>query len=317
MHVLAVIVNYRTADLALECLASLAAQSGPRPLRAVVVDNGSGDGSAARIAAAVAQRGWVSWVEVRPLEQNGGFAAGCNAAIRTTLQAPDPPEHYLLVNPDARLEPGALEALAGHMNLHPTVGIAGPLLRGSGGEDQRSARRFPSLAGELEAGLRLGLASRLLARWVVAPAPRAEAHPTDWVPGACMLVRREVFERVGLLDEAFFLYFEEVDLCRRARRAGFECWYVPSARAVHLVGRATGVSGPESRLRRRPRYWFDARSRYFRKHHGRVYKVLADFAWALGFASYRVRQRLQHRPDADPPRLLRDFVLSNLPARRQ
>jgi hypothetical protein len=316
MHLFAVIVNYRTADLALDCLASLAPRSGGRPVRAVVVDNASGDGSAARIAEAVAQRGWGTWVEVRPLEENRGFAAGCNAAIRASLRAPDPPDAYLLVNPDARLEPGALEALAGHLALHPGAGIAGPLLRGSGGEDQRSARRFPSLAGELEAGLRLGLASRLLSRWVVAPASRAEAHATDWVPGACMLVRREVFERVGLLDEEFFLYFEEVDLCRRARSAGFECWYVPSARAVHLVGRATGVSGPESRLRRRPRYWFEARSRYFRKHHGRLYKLIADLAWALGFASYRVRQRLQRKSDADPPRLLRDFVRSNLPPRR-
>ena len=98
-----------------------------------------------------------------------------------------------------------------------------------------------------------------------------------------MIVRREVFEAIGLIDEEYFMYFEEVDFCHRARRAGWPCWYVPSARVV-APGRAEfGRDRPRRRARnRRPAYWFRARRRYFLSHHGRVKTLLADLAWSLG-----------------------------------
>jgi hypothetical protein len=199
-------------------------------------------------------------------------------------------------------------ALVGFLEGRPEVGIAGPRLEDPDGAVQRSAFRFPTVLGELEAGLRLGPATRLLARRVIAPPPPPAACRVEWASGACLLVRRAVFDAIGLLDEGYFMYYEEVDFCRRAARAGWPCWYVPAARVVHLVGQSGGAPTPEAPRRRMPEYWFRSRRRYLRAHLGPARAALADLAWAAGFASFRARQRLQRKPDVDPPRLLRDFA---------
>jgi len=145
-----------------------------------------------------------------------------------------------------------------------------------------------------------------------APPPRPEAHRADWVSGAAMLIRREVFARVGLMDEGYFLYFEELDFCLQAHRAGFECWYVPAARIVHLEGQSTGVAVTRKVSRPMPRYWFESRARYFEKNHGALYRALADVAWVLPHVAFRMRRRLFAKHDPDPPALLGDFVRFSL-----
>jgi N-acetylglucosaminyl-diphospho-decaprenol L-rhamnosyltransferase len=307
-----VIVNYRTANLVVDCLRSLADELADRPdWRVFVVDNASGDGSVDRLRAAIASEGWSNRVELLPLDHNPGFAGGNNAALRPILAGPKPPDFVLLLNPDTVVRPGGVKQLVRFMKAHPEVGIAGSRLEEPDGTPQRCAFRFPSVASELEDGLRIGLASRLLRRWIVAPPVRNEAHETDWVAGASMIVRREVFAEIGLLDERYFLYFEEVDFCLRARRVGWTCWYAPASRVVHLVGQSSGVTDVKRPLKRRPRYWFESRSRYFRRNHGRAYKMLADLAWLFGFSLWRLRRRIQGRPDTDPPGLLGDFLRYN------
>jgi GT2 family glycosyltransferase len=318
MNLLIVIVNYRTTDLALDCLRSLADEVGAVPgTRVVVTDNASGDDSVPRLEAALRANGWGGWATIRPLEHNGGFAAGNNAAIRPALSGDEPPRYVLLLNPDTVVRPGALRALFDFMEGRPDVGIAGSRLEEPDGTPQTSAFRFPTVLGELDGGLRLGPASRLLSRWVIVPEiPRAPG-PTDWVAGACMIIRRAVFDAIGLLDEGYFMYFEEVDFCHRARRAGWPCWYFPDARVVHLVGQSSGVTDPRASRRRRPGYWFRARRRYFLGNHGRVATLLADLAWALGYISYRLRRIVQRKPVDDAQWLLWDFIRFNfLLARR-
>jgi GT2 family glycosyltransferase len=114
------------------------------------------------------------------------------------------------------------------------------------------------------------------------------------------------------MDERYFMYFEEVDFCLRARRAGWPCWYVPASRVVHLVGQASGVTDVKrAPKKRRPQYWFDSRRHYFLTNHGRLKTLLADLGWAAGFGIYRVRQFLQRKPDTEPRLLLWDFVRYN------
>ena len=306
-----IVVNYNTAGLVIDCLDSLAREAAGRGMRVIVVDNDSPDGSAARVAGAIASRGWAGWAEVLPAGRNGGFSAGNNAALRVLLADPDPPEFLWLLNPDTVVRPGALGELVAVLDAHPRAGLAGSRLEAPDGTVSRSAFRFPGVAAEFESGVRLGLVSRLLSRFLVAPPPRDRAHTSDWLSGASVLVRREVFEQVGLLDEGFFLYFEDVDFCRRAWAAGWECWHVPESRVVHLEGQATGMNGGERPARRVPPYWLAARRRYFVKHHGHLTAWVASLAWALGHASWRVRRRLQAKRDTDPPRLLEDFVRYN------
>lgn len=307
-RVAVVVVNYNTAGLAVDCLQSLAAERGRgEAFRAVIVDNASPDGSAQVLRETVAENGWGDWAELLPLDRNVGFAAGNNAALRPILAA-DVPDYVLLLNPDTVVRPGAIGRLVAFLDAHPKAGLAGSRLEDPDGTAQRSAFRFPGVAGEFENGARFGPVTKLLARYAVAPPPRDEPHPADWLAGASLLVRRAVFEQVGLLDEGFFLYFEEVDFCRRAWAAGWECWYVPDSRVVHLVGQASGITDTKKPAKRVPAYWFAARNRYYRKHAGPARRFAASAAWATGYALWRARRRVQRKPDADPPHLLADFV---------
>lgn len=308
-----VIVSYRSAGLAIDCLRSLAPEVARlSDCKVVVVENASGDGSLERLGAAIAAAGWGDWVELVASPRNGGFAAGNNVALGPLLSAARPPDYVLLLNPDTIVQPGALATLVAFLAARPAVGIVGSRLEFPDGQPQYSAFNFPSVWSELERGFRLGLVTRALARRMVAPPPRPEAHRADWVSGAAMLIRREVFERVGLMDEGYFLYFEELDFCLQAHRAGFECWYVPEARIVHLEGQSTGVAETRKVSRPMPRYWFESRARYFTKNHGALYRSLADLAWALPHAAWRTRRRVLGEPDPDPPRLLPDFVRFSL-----
>jgi GT2 family glycosyltransferase len=310
MRLLIVIVNYRTAELTVDCLRSVAPQITP-DMRAVVIDNLSGDHSVQEIARAIDYNDW-NWASVVEAQRNGGFAFGNNEAIRPALKSDDPPEFVLLLNPDTVLRDGAIAALLSFMESRPAAGIAGSRLEDPDGTVQISAFRFHTIASEFERGIRLGLVTRLLASKVVAaPAPK-QAAQTDWVAGASMIIRREVFEKIGLMDERYFMYFEEVDFCRTAKRAGFEIWYAPASRVVHLVGAASELSDARKHRKRRPTYWFDSRRRYFAKNHGVFYACLADIAFAIGFALWRVRRFVQKKEDRDPPNLLGDFVRNSI-----
>ncbi len=310
MDVLIVIVNYRSADLTVDCLRSLAAEvpAVAGGCRVVVTDNASPDDSVARLTAPSRTNGWADWVTVQPLEKNGGFAYGNNAAVRPALAGADRPDYVLLLNPDTVVRPAAVTTLVEFMDAHPAVGIAGSRLEDPDGTPQRSAFRFPSVASEIDRGVRIGGVSRLLAGRAVAPPPPAEAGPCDWVAGASMVVRRSVFETVGLMDERYFMYFEEVDFCLTAGRAGFGCWHVPASRVVHLVGAVSQVSDSRKRRGRRPAYWFESRRRFFVKNHGRAYAAAADAAYLASHALWRLRRFVQRKEDTDPPRLGRDAL---------
>jgi GT2 family glycosyltransferase len=276
-------------------------------MRVIVVDNASGDNSLAAIGSAIRENGW-TWAGLKPLDRNGGFAFGNNAAIRDLLAGADSPTYIWLLNPDTLVRPGAATALIDFLQSRPDVGIAGGRLEFPDGSPQTAAFRFPSLVSELEDTIRLGIVTKMLGRFRVPGPIRDHAHPMDWVNGASMMVRREVFETVGLMDEGYFLYFEETDFCRRAKRARWPVWHVPASRVVHLEGQSTGVTGANLARKPRPAYWFDSRARYFRKHLGGAYALLADVIFAAGFGLWRIQRRLRGKPDPDPPGLLKDFV---------
>lgn len=308
-----VILNYRTPELTVACLHSLIKEVRILPgTQVTVVDNDSADGSIEKISAAIATENW-DWVTFLPQDRNGGYAFGNNVAIRSALAADAPPDYILLLNPDTVVRPGALQALVDFMDKTPEAGIAGSRLEEPDGTPQCSAFRFPNVWSELDSGLRLGLVTRLLSQRIVPILPVTEAiQPVDWVAGASMIVRREVFETAGLMDEKYFLYFEEVDFCVAAKKAGWSCWYVPESRVVHYVGQSSGVTDTKRKPKRRPTYWFDSRRRFFVKNYGWSYAVLTELAWTTGFAVWRMRQVIQRKPDDDPPNMLGDFILNSV-----
>ncbi|MDH3687192.1 MAG: glycosyltransferase family 2 protein [Myxococcales bacterium] len=310
MKLSVVIVNYRTPDMTLEALAALMRELEPlSDARIEIVDNHSGDDSVPRLEAGVRAKGWSDRVTVTCTDHNGGFAYGNNHAIRRALAGAEPPDLIYLLNSDAFPDPGSLGILIDFLRERPDVGIAGSYIHGPDGDFHTTAFRFPTVWSELEASARLGVLTRLLDRFVV-PLPLSEtAREVDWLAGASMLIRREVFEAIGLLDDTFFLYYEETDFCRRARLAGWPTWYVPESSVTHIGSVSTGM---KERSRRMPEYWFASRRHYFRKNHGALYLAVADALWLLGFGSWRLRRRFQRKPDPDPPQLLGDFVRYNV-----
>jgi GT2 family glycosyltransferase len=301
------IVTYRSAGLTVDCLASIEAElatPGVR-IRVVVVDNASGD--AELIAQSIDKHGWWSWVTLVTAPKNGGFAYGNNLAIRHAI-ADGPPRYVHLLNPDTVVRKGAIGELVRFLEAHPDVGIAGSSFENPDGSAWPIAFRFPSLLSEFEGGLQFGLATRLLERWVVPRSMTPVAQPIDWIPGASMMVRWSVFDRVGGFDETYFLYFEETDFCLRARRAGFPTWYVPSSRVMHILGQSTNVSNPKTVPARLPAYVFESRRRYFVVNHGAIYAMAIDVVALLAHGVGSLKRMLQGRSDRGVPRFLGDLL---------
>jgi hypothetical protein len=305
VKLLVVILNYRVTDLTIACLGSLVDEVARVPgTRVAVCENGTGGDAERRLRQTIESNGWGSWVELTAISPNRGFTGGNNVIIRKALASADAPEYFLLLNADTLVHPGALEALVRFMDEHPLAGVAGSRLEWPDGTVQGSPFRFHGIATEFDRGLRLGIVSALLSRWAeVMPAP-THACTVDWVSGASMIIRRKVIDAIGALDEGLYTYFDDIDYCLNARRAGWQTWFVPQSRVIHLEGASTGISAKQ--LKRRPDYWFQARRRFFLKNYGALYTAFADAAFLAGFGLWRLRRKLQSKPDTDPPHMLVD-----------
>lgn len=303
---LTVVVNYRTPDLTLQAVAAALREMQGIAGEIVIVDNSSGDGSYETLLTQTSERGWSTDERVRVIRSasNGGFGAGNNLAIRSGFSDGGAPDYVYVLNSDAYPDPGAIRALIDYLQANPKVGLAGSYIHGPDGAPHVTAFRFPSMASEFEGAACTGVISRLLSRSIV---PLPLPHRTlqvDWLAGASMMIRGDVLEEIGSFDEAYFLYFEETDLCRRASRAGWSTVYVRESSVTHIGSVSTGMKT----WVRTPSYWFDSRQRYFRKNHGSAYSGLATLAHAMGALLYRARVLLSNKPRVDPPFFLRDLI---------
>lgn len=311
MKLLVVIVNYRTPGLVLACLRSLEkiVHAG-LDVSAVVIDNCSGDDSAEILQQGLAQMDLPVPATFMQSTRNGGFAYGNNEVLRQCFLplAGAAADVVWLLNPDTYLKEGNIQPLLEFMRANPQVGIVGSRVEDEDGTVRRSAFRKPSIFSEVDSALAFGPVSRLLRRFQVAPAPSPVPVPVDWVSGASLFVRAEVVRRIGLMDENYFMYFEETDYCLAAQAQGYQVWYWPDFSVVHLVGQASGVTGNSRMLKRRPKYWFDSRAYFFRKNFGGLYLHMANLAWLLCYPLGRLWQSIRRKPCEDPPRLWWDFL---------
>jgi len=313
LQLLVVIVNYRRPDLVIDCLRSLTSEvQDPTKIRVAVVDNPSGDDSVAQISAAIAEKGWDDWAYLLPSPYNGGYAYGNNFAIRPALASAYPPSYVLLLNPDTQVRPGALQALIDFLEHHPNVGIAGSSFENADGSLWPIGFKFPSIFSELDDGLRLGVVTNLLKKWLVPQTLTPVAQEIDWLSGASLMIRREVFDVIGLMDEDYFLYYEETDFCLQAKRAGWPCWYVPESRVMHIAGQSTGVTVRDERPKRLPEYLFVSRRRFFVKNYGWLYAAATDIVWFTSRLLSRVHHAVRGRATNEHPHILRDFFFNSV-----
>ena len=248
--------------------------------RVVVVDNDSGDDSLNRLSQWRDQKS--SYIQERiqilPSKANGGFAAGNNLGIRAQKA-----NYQLLLNSDTIVRPGSILTLLNSLSLKSEIGLMGPRLEFLDGYPQESCFRDQGIISEFLRGAQLDLAFRVFSKKVVA-IPVAEAAHTaiDWTSFACVLIRDTVFSEIGLMDEKYFMYFEDSEFCARARRAGWLVGHEPDARVVHLRGGSSSVKRRSAQKKRLPSYYYESRSRYFVQRGGFITLALANFSWLLG-----------------------------------
>lgn len=255
-----VILNYNRADLLADCLASIAASPTRCDLSVWVVDNASTDGSAAMV------RERFAWVHLIESPVNGGFSAGNNLALRQILALPDPPDYILLLNNDTVVPPGALDGMVDYLDHHPPVGVVGPkLLLPDGSLDLACRRSFPTPAiafYRLFGLARLFPRSRRFAAYNLTYLDPDVETEVDAVVGACMMVRTSVVREVGLLDEAFFMYGEDLDWAYRIKQYGWKVVYYPEVTVYHYK-RAASSRRPMPSIRA----FYDAMRLFHRKHY--------------------------------------------------
>jgi GT2 family glycosyltransferase len=266
-----VIVAYRSRELVRRCLLALQAHPANVPTTVFVVDNDSCDGTVELVRAAFSE------VRLIANGDNLGFAVANNRAIRRGSA-----KYVLALNPDTRVTEGALERLVALMEQQPEVGIAGCRLELEDGSlDHAAKRSFPTPLSAL--GHFTGIGRRSGARGGIAAyrAPEVESGPVDAVNGAFMFMRREALDEVGLFDEGYWMYMEDLDLCYRFRQAGWITWYEPGATVVHMKA---GTSG---KLRRpRLNYAFHyGMLRFYRKHYAHDHGVVVNSVIYLGIVA--------------------------------
>ncbi len=247
-----VIVNWNTKDFLLQCLESICQTVRRGSWEILMIDNGSSDGSG--------EAAKKSFPSIQLIENgiNLGFAKAVNQGLQQSSG-----RNILLLNPDVRLKGGAIERVLYFMETHSEVGVSGGQLLNEDGSKQNSIANFPSLATEL---LNKSLLKRMLPKRFPGKGRNySEPIEVDSVIGACMMVRREAMEQVGLLDEDYFLFLEETDWCYRMKRAGWKVYHLPEVEIYHFQGKSAEVEKKRAKVE-----YYRSRYHFFKKHRGKL-----------------------------------------------
>ncbi len=254
-----IILNFRTKNLLRECLRGIRIVKPALAFEVIVVDNASGDGSAEMVIA--------EFPEVRLIraERNLGYAGGNNLGMKAAVG-----KYVMIINPDILVAPGSFETLVTFMDAHPDVGIAGPQLLNPDGTVQQSCYRFQTpliplyrrtIFGKLPAG------KRAVAKYLMEDFDHKTEREVDWLLGGALFVRRTAIDAVGILDESFFLYFEDTDWCRRFWEHGWKVVYVPQSQMVHFHLRASKGGVTTLFKNKTARVHLQSAVTYFRKYY--------------------------------------------------
>jgi len=250
-----ILVYYKSPDHLPRALDALAGDPAARGADTVVIDNDSRDGLAARLAASHPA------ARVVTNAANVGYARAVNQGIAATRGG-----YVLVMNPDCEVRPGAVAALAAHLDAHPRAGVAGPRIMNPDGTLEYSARAFPDhltfLFNRYSLLTRVFPGNPFSRRYLMTDWDHASVRDVDWLSGACLLVRRAAIEAVGPMDEAFFMFNEDVDWCRRMKLAGWSNAFVAEAEVVHHIGASKSKVAPRVIWARHL-----GMIHYFRKHH--------------------------------------------------
>ncbi|SLN68177.1 N-acetylglucosaminyl-diphospho-decaprenol L-rhamnosyltransferase [Roseovarius litorisediminis] len=311
MKIAIVIVNYKTPELVIGCLKSLEHEIGDSgDVNVFVGDADSQDGSVELISDFITTE-CLDWASCFEIGENGGFAFGNNYIVKTRVLPDEDFDFIHFLNPDTYIYPGAVKALADFLNENPNVAIAGSRLENPDGSYRAYGFRFPSPIREFFRGARINAVARKFPASEIVVGGMDVTQEVDWVSGASFMMRRSVLDETGLMDDGYFLYFEETDLMKRVRKAGHAIWHVTESRVVHIAGQATGMRPGAGKPQRVPSFWLRSRNKFFRDHYGWLGLGVANFMFLAGDVVYRTHRLLRSKPIENPPYLWRDYMLNS------
>lgn len=284
---LVIIINFRTAEMTLDCVRSLLRSTDEVPqLHVLLVENGSGDGSADRLAATIAAERWDGRVTLIALPENRGFSGGNNVGLQWHREHRPDLEHVLLLNSDTIVYPGVLRHCLSVIAHEPGIGILGCKLLNRDGSNQTSTRPFPTPLRQMICSLGLPWLMRSSFAWAdiydIPDALNDQKRDCDWLIGAFMLIPKKVLDRVGFLDERFFFYGEDVEFCHRMWSRGYRVHYDPAVAITHLGGGSSDPTRVASRAKA-ARMW-RARYQIQRICYGRLAEFLVRLTDLLSYS---------------------------------
>lgn len=299
------IINFRTADMTLDCVRSVLDDIGGIDAEIVVVDNESNDGSAEKIE---------SWISVQPSgtpvrlvrsRTNSGFSGGHNQGMAAVSA-----KRYLVLNSDTRLHPGCLRALLATADAFPQAGLVAPRIEGEDGSVHMSCFRFPSPMSEFIRGAATGPVTRALKKWDLVLGPDPDPEEIEWASFACILLDARMLRDVGFMDEGYFLYFEDTEYCLRARRHGWRIRHSREARVVHFRGGSAPVKALARAGARLPAYYYSSRTRFFYQAYGHAGLWAANLMWFAGRGVALARRITGRRNDGSKKAEARDIWIN-------
>jgi GT2 family glycosyltransferase len=300
MLVAVIIVNFRTPGLTIDCLRSVAPEIGvPPEFHVFVVENGSGDDSAVRLRTAIDKEGWQSWCSLEVSDTNRGFSGGNNFGIGAARRRGGA-RYFLLLNSDTIVWPGCFKRCFAIMETESDVGALSCRVLNSDGSIQNVCRKFPTPLRCLVGALRLPRRFPRWFSWADCDDPSWDrnsiARDVEWIGGAFMMLRGHWIEGNNGLNERFFFYGEDVELCHRIWRSGFRCHYDPTATIVHLGG----SSSDPSRMEVDTRSYHQWRGRYLIQEtcYGRAAQAFLQSVDLLAAAGRVIRTSVSKRSDA-------------------
>jgi N-acetylglucosaminyl-diphospho-decaprenol L-rhamnosyltransferase len=264
-----IIVSWNVRDYLAACLDSIQTNKGDLAVEVIVVDSHSGDDTVEMV------RARYPWVKLLPQTSNIGFTRGNNIGLKAAQS-----RHLFLLNPDTEIVGETLTQMVKYLDDNPTVGVVGPHTLNPDGTTQSTRRRFPTpITALFESTWLQGIAPRrVLDRFYARDIGDTDIADVDWVQGSALMMRRKAYIHIGGLDEKYIMFSEELDWCKRARKAGWRVVYLGSATIIHHGGKSTEQASALKHI-----YFQESKLRYFRKYHGRI---IAEGLRAFLIASY-------------------------------
>ena len=310
-NVTVVVVNYATGYLLEASIIKLQKEAVQYQLNlnVIMVDNNSPDNSVVVINDFIYSHRWQEWVELYSETENHGFAKANNIAFKKVLYRNEctSEEYILCLNPDAYITDGAINELLLHASNNAQVGIVGSHLINENGTARASCFNDPSALREFQRGLQLGLIHRLFKEPTVSRKTSETIEKVDWVSGASFLFNTSVLKNTGLMDETFFLYFEEADFMRKVRTFNYDILSIPSSKVIHLAGQSTKIISGKSTVGKIQPYWYRSWRHYFMKNNGAIATWFIGCLWVLG-RSVRNTVNYIKRVHNNDGHHIRDFI---------